>query len=460
MAQSKGLEVTGRNMTNVNTTGYSRQVLNLDSGGTYAGPNGPESMGVRITGVTQARDIFLDSQVQVEKSMTGGFTAQQDIYNRVEAALSQNIDTSSQSSAIDAAKNSTKGIGGALNDFFTAVQAWGNNPSDPAAKSPVLEAATTLVQRINDADSRLSDVQTDTTNQLNSDVNSVNQLLKDISGLNEQIGRYESGNPDSALDLRDQRQAKLEELSGYLNFETQTSASGNGQLDVIARDPSGNKVTLVAGNAVPGAISLSGSTFSAGSPPVALGLTTGSLVAKQTARDGFAQSVRDDLATFANQLQVAVNGAYNSSGTVGNFFAAGSGTGSLIQVDPNLTTSTLTATATGDAGANELAGAVAALATKKFSTANGDLIDGSMSGFYGSTVARVGTALKTASSNLQDQQLTEQLATSRRDQVSGVSLDEETANLMKYQRAFQASARYVTTVDSMLDTVVNQMGRT
>jgi flagellar hook-associated protein 1 FlgK len=71
----------------------------------------------------------------------------------------------------------------------------------------------------------------------------------------------------------------------------------------------------------------------------------------------------------------------------------------------------------------------------------------------------VGGALQSATSELEDQQLTEQLAIARREQVSGVSLDEETANLMKFQRAFQASARFVNVIDEMLDVVVNQIGR-
>jgi flagellar hook-associated protein 1 FlgK len=243
-----------------------------------------------------------------------------------------------------------------------------------------------------------------------------------------------------------------------MSFETRPSSGGLGQIEVFTRDTTGAEVPLVDKQMVVSNVSFTGSAFQAGSPPADLALSTGTLNTQLDARDGFTQSVRDDLATLANQVRLGVNAAYNPSGTGQDFFAPGSG-GKLIELASGMTASTLTATATGDAGANELANAVASVASKKFSTTGGDLINGTLSGSFSLTVARVGDSLKTVENQLQDQQLTESLALSLRDQVSGVSLDEETANLMNYQRAFQASARFITTIDSMLDTVVNQMGR-
>ncbi|MEA3213591.1 MAG: flagellar hook-associated protein 1 [Chthoniobacter sp.] len=457
-AQSKGLEVTGRNLANVNTPGYARQRVDLNSGATMQGTNGPEPMGVRIAGVSQLRDTFLDRQVQAEKSLSSGLALKQDIYDQVQTALGQNINTAGQSAGVEGISSSTGGISGGLDEFFGAFQELGANPADAATKSTVLESAGALVDQINLADQRLATVQSDLTEKIGSDVTSVNQLLHDVAGLNEKIARFESGSPGGALDLRDQRQAKLEALSGYMNFETRPNPSGNGQIQVFSRDDSGNEVTLVDRNAVVAPVSSNGSAFEAGSPPSALALTSGALTTELQARDGFTQSVRNDLASVATQLRTAVNTAYNPGGTGQDFFAAGAG-GRLLAIAPGLTGATLQASATGDAGANEIANAVAAVADQRFSTSGGAQINGTLGGFFGATVAGVGDALKSAGSALEDQQLTEQLAVSRRDQVSGVSLDEETTNLMKYQRAFQASARFVNVIDQMLDVVVNQMGR-
>ena len=331
-------------------------------------------------------------------------------------------------------------------------------PPHTTPKTAVIESAKTLVDKINVADQRLAAVQSEITEKIGSGVANANQLLNDIAGLNEKIARFEANTPGGALDLRDQRQARLEELSTYLNFETRPNPNGNGQLHIFSRDGSGNEVTLVDKNTVVSPITFTGSSFVAGSPASALALTSGTLAVGLQARDGFTQTVRQDLAALATQLRVAVNTAYNPSGTGQDFFAAGAGS-ALLALAPGLTASNLRASASGDAGGNELANAVSSLASRQFSESAGDEISGTLGGFFGGTVARVGANLKTAAGELEDQRLTEQLAVSRRDQVSGVSLDEETANLMKFQRAFQASARLISTIDDMLDVVVNRMGR-
>jgi flagellar hook-associated protein 1 FlgK len=456
-AQSKGLEVTGRNLANVNTAGYSRQRVELGAGETMVGRNGPEAMEVRIEGVTQARDIFLDRQVMSERTLLGALETTQDAYQQVQTALGQDIDTGGQASGVDAIADSTKGIAGGLDEFFGAFNQLSVNPANPAARSTVIGSAAALADKINSADQRLATVQSTLTEKINLDVDAVNGLLSEIATLNQKITRYEVNSPGGALDLRDQRQSKLEELSKYMSFETRPDLSVGGQLQIIARDDVGGEVTLVNRyGASP--ISFNGSSFSSGSPVATLALASGSLPAALSARDGFTQSVRDDLARFADQLRNAVNTAYNPGGTGPDFFAAPVGSG-LIGLAPGLTESTLSATASGDAGANEIALAVAAVGTKAFSSGGGDSIDGTLAGFFGATVTRVGAALQRTGSDLEDQQLTTQLAASRRDQVSGVSLDEETANLMKYQRAFQASARFVSVIDEMLNVVVNQMGK-
>lgn len=455
-AQSKALEVTGRNITNVNTRGYSRQRVNFSSGQMVAGMYGSQTMPVRITGVTQARDIFLDRQVRTERSLTAGLTAKSSIYDSVQTALGQNISTSGQASGVDGVSSSTSGISGGLDAFFNSFQALSANPSDPATKNSVMDSASALVDQINAADQRLATVQSDQTAAIGSDVDNVNQLLKDVAGLNESIARYEASAPGSALDLRDQRQAKLEDLAGYMNVETRPDASGNGQLQVFSRDGAGNEVSLVNRNYVASDVSFNGSAFQAGSPATSLALTSGTMTTELTARDGYVQSVRDDLTNLSTQLRTSVNTAYNPGGAGQDFFAAGTG-GALLAIAPGLTASTLQASATGDPGANELASAVASVADQNFSTGNGDAINGTLSGFFSGTVGRVGDALQTTNNELEDQNLTEQLALSRRDQVSGVSLDEETTNLMTYQKAFQASARFVNVIDQMLDVVVNQL---
>ncbi len=103
--------------------------------------------------------------------------------------------------------------------------------------------------------------------------------------------------------------------------------------------------------------------------------------------------------------------------------------------------------------------AIAQLATQKFTIAGGAAIDGTFGGFFSTAVSNLGQAVSGATARSTDQTSIENLVRTQRDGVSGVSLDEETANLLKYQRAFQASSRVFSTIDSLLDNVVNSLGR-
>jgi len=148
------------------------------------------------------------------------------------------------------------------------------------------------------------------------------------------------------------------------------------------------------------------------------------------------------------------------TGLTGDFFNASGTTAATISLATGMTSSSLKASLGTAAGDNTVALAIAQLATKKFSTTGtpADIIDGSFGAFFSGAVSGLGQAVAGASSRATDQNSIEQLVRSQRDAVSGVSLDEEMADLMKYQRAFQASSRVFQTIDDLLE-VVTQLGR-
>jgi flagellar hook-associated protein 1 FlgK len=160
---------------------------------------------------------------------------------------------------------------------------------------------------------------------------------------------------------------------------------------------------------------------------------------------------------LAAQLVGSVNSAYNPSGTTDDFFDSSGTTAATIQLAGGLTATNLKASDGGAAGDNTTALAVANLANHTFSTAGGDLIDGTFGQHYSSAVTDLGQSLSGVNSRVDDEASIEKLVRAQRDAVSGVSLDEETSDLMKYQRAFQASSRVIQTIDSMLDTVINRL---
>lgn len=452
-AHSRALETSGKNLANVNNTSYARQRVIYGDRGTVVTPTGAESLGLEVMGIEQLRDSLLDRQLMREVSLKSSFEAEQAGYQRAQASLGQGV---SATGATDS--TSGNGVGAALDKLFSAFQNLAASPTDVGARQALIQTASILTDRLQMADTRLAQVQDGLDAQIGTDVSSVNTLLSTIASLNGQIGRFEIAAPGSAVDLRDQRQAKLEELAALIPFEVRDQSGG--QLQIVAKDGSGNDVPLVDLTNVTGTVAFDGTQITAGSPATTLSLSSGSIKGSLTARDGAVQSLRSNLDLLTRQLVTSVNAIYNPTGSTGDFFKASGLTAGTIALDPGVTTTSLKASDGGAAGDNSIAVAIAQLANRQFSTSGSpaDIIDGTLGNFYSNSVSELGQALAGANSRVDDQTNIEKLVRSQRDSVSGVSLDEEMADLMKYQRAFQASSRVFAVVDELLETVVTRLG--
>jgi flagellar hook-associated protein 1 FlgK len=460
-AHSRAVETAGKNLGNVSNPNYARQRVIYGDRGTVVTPHGAQSLGLEALGVQQLRDKLLDRQVVREAALSSYYQAQQNAYQRAQAALGQ--DVASASSTQGATSTTTdNGIAAALDDFFGAFHSFAANPTDTGQRQTLLQSASILTDRVRLADTRLAQVQADLDYQVESDVGDTNRLLQTIAELNGQIGRFEINHPGSAVDLRDQRQAALEKLAAKMPIETLET---DGQLEVTARDGNGDPVVLVSLAVVQGSIAYDSSTtpptITGGAANTVLELSSGSIHGSMSARTGAIQTIRDQLDQLTRQLVTSVNEAYNPGGALTDFFDAGGTSAGGLSLDASLTAANLRASNGGAAGDNTVAIAIAQLATKKFSTTGvpPDEIDGSFGGFFAGAVSGLGQAVAGATTRVNEQSRIEQLVRSQRDAVSGVSLDEEMADLMKYQRAFQASSRVFTTIDNLLDVVVNQLGR-
>lgn len=450
---SQGVAIAGKNLANATNPAYARQRLVLGDLGTVQTDIGPQSMGVQAVGIQQIRDQLLDAQLTREISNTSLWQTQQYNLNKAQIDLGVQVNLATDSSAIGDASQTTTGIGSALNDFFNSFQELSANPTDAGTKQVLLQQAGGLVSQFNVTDSHLADLQNDITNQVTTDVSTVNGLLQDIGDLNSQIQKLEITSPGAAVDLRDQREAKLEQLGQYINFTATEVPGTHGQVQITTYDNASNPVVLVD-KATAATINFDGTNFTTGTPPITLGLQSGSLKGQVDVRDGAIQQLRDDVQTTASALAQAVNQAYNPTGATGNFFQIPP-TNGIIALDPTLTFDTLKTTDTGDAGGNELALAVAGLATKQLSTGGGDLIDGTITGYFAKTVSGFGETLAGVNDRVDNETTLQQAVRTQRDSVSAVSQDEELTDLMKYQRAFQASSRVVNIIDNLLDVVVN-----
>ena len=456
-AQQQGIETAGHNLANVNTTGYARQRVNLQTSSAIPSSFGPIGTGVDVAGIQQLRDAILDGQVQSENSVTSFLAAKQAALQYAEAALGQQIDRSASGAEGAAAANGSggqHGIADQLSGFFNAFQALAADPSSPTARKAVLSKAQDLAGLFNQISSGLASLHASLNDSINSDTDSANNLLASIADLNKQIITTETGNPGSANDLRDLRQQKIEQLSNLVNI--QTTAQTNGGVDISI-----SGVTMVSGTQVKdtlqtydaggGQILLRGA--SSGTP---LTLSSGSIQGTIDARDGAMKDLSDNLDVLASQLVTEVNNihqtGYGLNGSTGAAFFVGTNA-ATIQVnaalvgDPALLQA---AGVPGAAGDNKVALALAQLANKKIA----GLSNQTLSDQFGTTVASLGQAISSTSSNISDQQLVSKMLQQQRDSVSGVSLDEEMTDMMKYQKAYEASAHLITTLDQMLETVL------
>jgi flagellar hook-associated protein 1 FlgK len=440
---SKGLEITGKNLANVNNRGYSKERVEIGDRGQINTGVATESMGVEAMGLRQNRDALLDKSVMRELTATAELEAAKKVLTSAETALGQFLDRTKDSTSIQNAMGASGGaIGDALTDFFNAWESVSVKPQDVGEKQLLIEKAKILAEKLNQTDKRLAQVQTDVDAQLQTDVVTVNQLLDEIAKTNDYIAKAELLKPYSAVDLRDQRQAKLEELSKYIDVQFENITDGLGQIKVT----SGN-VVLVDGKDVPGQLTYVDDSTSADFRTFKLGgnafvPTNGKLAAQLESSSGTVQNARNEIATLKTNLKNEVNSAY----TPAAFFAVDSTTGSISV--------SATSISAGANGSNQIALNVAELGTKTFTA----LGSSTFNSYFNKTVTTVAQQLNSTNTRLEDQKLSEEMAINSRDQYSGVSQDEEITDMMKFQRSFQASARHINVIDTLLEQVVNRLG--
>ena len=457
---SKGLEVAGKNLANINNRGYSKERVEIGDRGSINTGIATESMGVEAMGLRQNRDALLDKSVMREITSTSSLEVAKKVLESAETALGQFLDRTKDSTSIQNATGANGGgISDALTDFFNAWESFSVKPNDLGEKQLLLAKAQILAEKINSTDKRLEQVQTDADSQLKTDVGVVNGLLAEIAKTNEYIAKAELVKPFSAVDLRDQRQAKLEELSQYINVQFEPIVpDGLGQIKVTS-----NGLDLVNGKNVLGAYEYDAAThalkFNAIDDTKDQTFTNetlpeGKLGGQITAANSDVQAARNGISLLADNLKTSINTVYQQVDTTTNpqFFLEPAA-GSKLTLNSAITADTLKGSAR--TGANDIALQIASLGTDAITGLGTNV---TFVGHFNKTVTILAQELNTTNIRLEDQKLSEEMAVSNRDAYSGVSQDEEMTDLMKFQRSFQASARHVNVIDTLLEQVVNRLG--
>ncbi|MGE0813497.1 MAG: flagellar hook-associated protein FlgK [Vicinamibacterales bacterium] len=432
-AQTAGLDVTGQNMANLNTPGYARRRLGLAEV-VYG------AKGVEVTGTRALRDRVLDARVRAAIPDETREGALLDALSLVET----NIGAPGQ------------GIDARLSAFFDSMSALSVDPTSATARDGVVLEAGRLTASFNDVARRLTDSGRAADNGVRESVNEVNALAAKIAKINEQIG---SGGGGLDIEgLKDQQTLAIEELS------TLTAVS------VLARKDGGVDVTIPSGRALVigasnydvhvGTGANGYATLTLGTANVTGEFTTGRIGGLSYARDtlipGY-QARLDELAYgVAQEVNALHQTGFDLSGAAGGDFftppaavagaAAGLSVSAAVKADPSL----IAASQTGAPGDNGIARALADLRDKK------TLLGGSATFTEGwaQLAYHVGSDVDAARAEQQAKHTVAQEVGRLRDQVSGVSLDEEAASMLKFQRAYEANAKYFTAVDDTLQVLM------
>jgi flagellar hook-associated protein 1 FlgK len=457
-AQQAGVTVTGQNLANANNPAYSRQRVNLQTSDPVNLVGGILGTGVQVAGIQQIRDSLLDGQITDESSVGGYWTASQNALDNTQTQLGEFLGGSAAAAnGASTTSNSTgaQGLSTQLDNLFSAFQAVATDPTSLSQRQVLVSQAQSLASSFNQISSRLAGVNKDLNTSISTDVQSANQLLSDIAGLNQDIARTESATGSTANDLRDLRQQKLESLSQLTNFQSGTAADGSltitiGGVNMV----SGAKLndTLQAYDPGNGQLQIRAATAG-----TSLTLTGGSIAGAIDTRDGALANLRSGLDSLAGQLISNVNSVYSAgfdlNGKTGaNFFtgtdAATIGVNSDLSTDPSQVQAAGVAGATGD---NTVALSLAQLSQQTDAALGNQTFDGA----YGKMVADLGNSLSNANDQVANHDSVASMLSRQRDSVSGVSTEEELTNLMTFQRAYQASAQIISTVNMMLQTVVS-----
>jgi flagellar hook-associated protein 1 FlgK len=504
-AELTALQTTGHNIANANTRGYSRQVVNFVATRPLEYPGlmrsntpGQIGQGVEFDRIYRIREKFLDDQYRNENKNLGDWSVRKDTLQKLEAIINEPTDT---------------GIRQVIQNFWNAWQELSKAPDNLTARAVVKESALALVDAFNHTAKQLQDLSNDITDNINVKVSQINTILDQIARLNQEIYRIE-GLGNDANDLRDQRDVLVDDLSRIVNISVTETEQGYtirmGNVELV----SGNTATQVSAASLATAYQtgdlnsgevygmiLSRDVFVASyreqldtmvrtlvEGDVQVTLPAGTVVPNGTVINGVTYSGTIAQRTLASDTTVTVkgiNGLHQLGYTLTDppakgepFFVMKPGASSFsaesITVNPliannveNIAASMRTymdgATEKVVAGNNSLALLMAGLKNAKFdfdpaNTGQTVLNGGTMDEFFRAIVGEIGVQTQEAERQTDNQQLLVDQVEARRQSISGVSLDEEMANMIKFQHAYNAAARALTTFDELLDKLINGTG--
>jgi flagellar hook-associated protein 1 len=416
IAEQTALDTTGNNIANANTEGYSRETallepsepLTIPAISSQTGRGAQLGTGVTVATITRIRNTYLDAQYRTQNSALSAAGTESEVLTQAQAAFNE---------------PSTAGIASQLSNFWTAWNNLAVSPNNEAAKEAVVAAGKQLTSVFKQLSAQLSTISTQAGEQYNAltgPLGEVENCANQIAQLNGQIKLSEEAGqqPNDMLDRRDEL---LDKLSSLANI---TVTEEPDHMDTVSFGEAAKP--LVDGTTVNWPQTLSETSGGRLGALLALTGPTGALTSLQNGLD----SVAETLAETVNEHLTTP------------FFSGTTAATLAVAVEP----SEVQASGTEAVGGNEVARAIAALR------------GGTAEQGYAALVEKVGSDVRTAGDEQSNLQTTVTSISDQRQSVSGVSLDEEMTNLITFQRGYQASARTLTAMSEMLETLIEHTG--
>jgi len=452
------IEVTSQNIANVNTDGYSRQKVVFATAPVINANGFPLGTGVKIAEVQRNHDELLQQQIVAGNSDYGESQVVQTALEQIEPSFNE---------------LTTNGVGAAMDEFFNSWQDLSITPQGSAERQAVLTRSQIMVDSFRQANYSLQAARNNADTSLEGLTAEITDKARNIASLNTQILQTErlGGNANELRDQRDTLTRELATLAGVSYGEEsdgsltvrlaggQTLVQGSSYGTVSTQVNAGTGLNDIMLSPVGGGTSVD-VTASIGGPDNSLGEIGGTL----QVRDEIVPGYLEKLDELANQLVSSVNSqhasGYGLDGTQNAFFDPAGTTSATISLNSALTIDKVAAagqnplSASGP-GDNTNALAIGSLKNTTLTfTAGASTSTSTVGSYYNALVSSIGVDTENAANTTSQSESFLKQLNALRESNSGVSLDEELTNLIKYQRAYEASAKVINTANDMLDTVM------
>jgi flagellar hook-associated protein 1 len=470
LSQQTALEITQNNVANANTKGYHRQEAVLKAGFpnrsmAFTSSAGAQNIGtgVYVSSIRRFSLDFYDTRYRGQTSENSKFNMMTSMLTEVEINLS---DTSSD------------GIAQRMDEFLAGWQTTATDPDIVAVRDDLLERTKSMVEAFNNRALRLIQIQKDQDLALTQRVDDINKISTQIGELNAEIGRSQGSNtqPNALLDERDRLLDQMSQLIGVTShlqdngqviislqghalvmgtktFQLETTPDSNNLMQVNWADDPAKTVLDIKGGEV-----------------------AGILYTRDVVMEDQKKMLNDTVVSMMNRVNAVHRSGFDLDGNPGvDLFVATPGQEALsFAVNPAITSSRMLAAATetnAQGNGNNALAISAILDTSTFPvrippitalTAAEDPVfatgESSIRHYNSSRVTSLALEIRHAKTGASDSENLMTAMDDQREQIAGVNMDEEAANMVKYQRAYQAAIRLMNTFDEMLDQVVNNLG--